>query len=265
MGSSLLACLRLLAYLSWTALLVPIQAAAMALRLPVRTCIPRYYHRVCARLLGLRVEVRGTMAPARPTLFVCNHMSYLDITVLGAVIEGSFVAKAEVGRWPLFGLLARLQRSIFVDRRAANAQAHRNSLQQRLQAGDSLILFPEGTSGDGNRTLPFKTSLFQVAALEVGGRPITVQPVSVAATALDGIPLGRMLRPLYAWYGDMDLVSHIWSMIGAGELTVVVEFHPPVTIAEMGSRKALAEHCWRTVAIGVAAANAGRSARSAAA
>lgn len=264
MGSPLRACLRLVVYLLWTGLMIPLQALAMALRLPLRTRIPRVYHGVCARLLGLRIVVRGRRSTDRPTLFVCNHLSYLDITVLGALIEGSFIAKSEVGSWPLFGLLAKLQRSVFVDRRAANAQSHRDSLQSRLEAGDSLILFPEGTSSDGNRTLPFKTALFAAAGLEVGGRPVTVQPVSVAAIALDGIPLGRMLRPLYAWYGDMDLVSHIWSMIGVGELTVEVEFHPPVTLPALGSRKALADHCWRTVAHGVAAANAGRAARPAA-
>jgi lyso-ornithine lipid O-acyltransferase len=85
-----------------------------------------------------------------------------------------------------------------------------------------------------------------------------VQPVSVTATRLDGIPLGRAFRPVYAWYGDMDLAPHLWEMVSLGRLTIAVTFHPPVSLETMPSRKALADHCWQAVASGVAAANAGR-------
>ncbi|MEX3930174.1 lysophospholipid acyltransferase family protein, partial [Paraburkholderia sp. BR10936] len=152
------------------------------------------YHGVCARLMGLDVVVRGQRADG-PVLFVSNHSSYLDITVLGSQIPGSFVAKSEVGSWPFFGLLARLQRTVFVERKArASVDKQRDDIGSRLDAGDSLILFPEGTSSDGNRTLPFKTALFAVAARRIDGRPLTVQPVSVAATRLDGIPMGFAFR-----------------------------------------------------------------------
>ncbi|HET8729480.1 MAG TPA: lysophospholipid acyltransferase family protein [Alphaproteobacteria bacterium] len=258
MGSPLRGILRLTAYLAWTALLIPVQAVAIACRLPVRDSLPRFYHQACCRIVGLRLDVRGKVSATRPTLFVSNHSSYLDIMVLGALIEGSFVAKTEVGTWPLFGLLAKLQRSVFIDRRPRNADRHRNSLQDRLEAGDNLILFPEGTSSDGNRTLPFKSALFAAASIEAGGRPIRIQPVSVTATRLDGIPLGRAFRSVYAWYGDMDLAPHLWQMVGMGDLTVAVEFHQPVSLETMPSRKALADHCWRAVASGVAAANSGR-------
>lgn len=258
MGSTLLGIGRLAAYLAWTLLLIPVQAVAVAARLPLARRLPRFYHRVCCRIVGIDLDVRGRPSAVRPTLFISNHSSYLDIMVLGALIEGSFVAKSEVSGWPLFGLLAKLQRTIFVDRRARHAGRDRSSLEARLAAGDDLILFPEGTSSDGNRTLPFKSALFAAAALEAGGRPIQVQPVSVAATRLDGIPLGRAFRPLYAWYGDMDLLPHLWQMVRAGRLTVTVAFHPPTSLAEVPGRKGLADHCWRAVAAGVAAANAGR-------
>ena len=130
--------------------------------------------------------------------------------------------------------------------------------EERLRAGDNLILFPEGTSSDGNRTLPFKTALFSVAEAKVAGRPLTVQPVSVAYTRLDGMPLGRGLRPFYAWYGDMDLASHMCALAALGRLSVVVEFHPPTTIAAHGGRKELARHCHTLVSNGVAKALSGR-------
>ncbi len=258
MGSPLLGLFRLIVYLLWTALALPLQAVAVWLKLSLRRQLPLVYHRTCIRLLGIRLKVYGKRSHDRPTLFVSNHSSYLDIMILGGLIPGSFVAKAEVATWPFFGLLAKLQETVFVDRKVGSAREQRASLLQRLEAGDSLILFPEGTSSDGNRTLPFKSALFAVADLRIGDVPLTVQPVSVSATALDGIPLGRMMRSLYAWYGDMALLPHMWRVAGAGQITVVVQFHPPLTIESMGSRKALAERCWRQVADGVAMANAGR-------
>jgi 1-acyl-sn-glycerol-3-phosphate acyltransferase len=196
----------------------------------------------------------------RATLFISNHSSYLDIPVLGSLLPTSFVAKNEVGGWPLFGLLARLQRTVFVDRNARHrADEQRDSIAGRLQAGDKLVLFPEGTSSDGNRTLPFKTALFAVAATQVDGKPLTLQPVSVTATHLDGLPLGHAWRALYAWYGDMELPPHLWQLARlGGRIRVLVEFHPPVSLADFSSRKALADHCWRTVAAGVERAVKGR-------
>ena len=260
-GSPLLGIARLVVYAGFTLLLIPVQTALVALGSPWRRCLPRFYHRVSCRLIGLTVEATGTISSARPTLFVSNHSSYLDIEVLGSLIAGSFVAKTEVAGWPFLGLLAKLQETVFVDRKARNAANHRDDLRSRLEAGDDLILFPEGTSSDGNRTLPFKTALFSVASVRPRGQPITVQPVSVTATRLDGLPLGRTLRSTYAWYGDMELVGHVWQLVQLGRITVEVQFHEPVTVDDFsGSRKALADHCWRAVATGVDCAVSGRPA-----
>ena len=263
LGSPLRSFGRIVAYGVFTLSLLPVQAVVIVLRLPLRRTLPCWYHRRCCRLLGIRVERRGRISRRHPTLFVVNHISYLDISVLGSLIQGSFVAKSEVASWPIFGWLAKLQRTIFVDRQANRAIENRDALAARLEAGDSLILFPEGTSGDGNRVLPFKTSLLAVAEIEAMGRPVTVQPVSLAYTRLDGIPLGRALRPFVAWYGDMELASHLWQAMGLGRLTVAVRFHPPVSLAEFGSRKTLGDHCWQAVSQGVADALAGRGPTSA--
>jgi 1-acyl-sn-glycerol-3-phosphate acyltransferase len=203
--------------------------------------------------------VKGERSRRRPTLFVANHISYADIEILGGVIEGCFIARSDMAAWPLFGWLARLQQTIFVDRRVASTVAQRDAIRERLAAGDNLILFPEGTSSDGNRVLPFKSALFSVADHSDPHGPLAVQPVSLAYVRLDGIPLGRSYRPFFAWYGDMSLAPHLWEMLGLGTVGVEVEFHPPVTLAALGSRKALAEHCYRTIAAGVASALAGRS------
>lgn len=252
--------MRLLLYGSFTGVLLPVQAVAVLLRLPLQKRLPLWYHRHCCWILGLRVECRGQRSTAHPTLFVSNHVSYFDISVLGSLIAGSFVAKREVAGWPLFGWLAKLQRSIFIARRGRQAAANRDEMRARLENNDDLILFAEGTSGDGNRVLPFKSALFSVAQLRPGGRPLTVQPVSIAYTRLDGVPMGRYLRPFFAWYGDMELAGHIWQATGLGWATVEVEFHPVVTMEAFGSRKALCDHCHAQVAGAVAAALAGRRA-----
>jgi len=260
MHSRLLALSRLLPYLVINLALIPIQFVALKLDIRLSRRLPLTYHRLVARiLLGIRIDLRGQMSSRRPTLFVSNHSSYMDIEILGSLIEGSFVAKAEVADWPFFGLLAKLQRTVFVQREAKHVRTQKDVLTERLESGENLILFAEGTSNDGNRTLPFKSSLFAVAAFRhQDGTPLVVQPVSIAYTHLDGIPLGRHLRPFFAWYGDMDLVPHLWHLVGLGKLTVRVHFHDPVTIDEFSSRKAIADYCHRVVADGMTAALYGR-------
>lgn len=246
------------AYCIVTPLCMLVQALALTLHLPFQRSFPMWYHRQICRIMGLKVEARGQQSTARPTLFVSNHVSYLDIEVLGSLVKASFVAKAEVREWPIFGWLARLQRSVFVERRPGRAADSRDEMGERLDAGDSLILFPEGTTSDGNRILPFKSALFSVAERRVDGKPLTVQAISVAYVKLDGMPMGRYLRPYVAWYGGMELGGHFARVFGLGRVTVIVEFHPPVTIDQLGDRKALSAYCQAQVARGVVSALTGR-------
>jgi 1-acyl-sn-glycerol-3-phosphate acyltransferase len=258
-GSPLRGAFRLLCYLSVTLAAVPIYLVAMALRIrPVIRWMPVIYHRLICVILGIKVRVYGERSSVIPTLYVCNHVSYLDIEVLGSLIPGSFVAKAEVATWPFFSTLAKAQRTIFIERRSGKTSTSRDEMMNRLNTGDNLMLFPEGTSSDGTRVLPFHSALFGVAQLRRGDRPITVQSVAIAYTRLDGIPLGRYWRPLFAWFGDLDLVPHLWQMVCLGETEAVVTFFPPVDIDKLGDRKKLAEYCFREVSSAVQAANSGR-------
>ncbi len=254
-----LATARLTACAVWTIGLAPVQYVASRLRLPVARRLPRFYHRTLCRILGIRFEIIGRRSRRRPTLFIANHTSYLDIPIMGALLEASFVAKQEIKKWPIFGLLARLQNSIFIDR-GATRQAHAQTehLRHRLAARGSLILFPEGTTSDGNRLLPFKSALLAVAEQPVRGKSLLVQPVSVAYTHLDGIPLGHHLRPLFAWYGDMELLPHLWQLAGLGRLTVTVTFSEPVNARDFASRKVLCAHANTVIAESLAASLSGR-------
>lgn len=258
MSALILRLSRLFLYLGVTLPLMPVQAVLLLIGSPLSRRLPRFYHRWTTRVLGFEVTVTGERSARRPTLFVANHVSFLDIEILGSLVEASFIAKADVARWPLFGWLAKLQRTIFVDRRVSTTHHQRNAISQRLDESDNLILFPEGTTGDGNRALPFKSALFSVAGYTGAHGLLTVQPVSIAYVRLDGMPLGRFYRPFVAWYGSMEFLPHLWGMLGLGRIGVEVAFHPPVTLADFATRKALAEHCYRVVAAGVASALAGR-------
>jgi 1-acyl-sn-glycerol-3-phosphate acyltransferase len=258
----------LVIFLAMTLLLLPVQVIAVRLGLGLRRRLPRFYHRIVCRLIGLRVSVTGTPVEGG-VLMAANHLGWLDIPILSTIAPLSFVAKQEVGSWAFFGTLARLQRTIFIRRERAKAAEDRDTIRRRLAAGETLVIFPEGTSSDGNRVLPFKSSLFSAAELTLGEdaahhvRHVPVQPVSVAYVGLHGMPMGRETRPFFAWYGDMELVPHFWEAFWMGPIDVAVELHKPVTIDEAGDRKRLAAAVETAVRAGVIRALHGREAAAA--
>jgi 1-acyl-sn-glycerol-3-phosphate acyltransferase len=235
-----------------------IQTVGLTLRLPVTRTLPRRWHQICCALLSIKVRPFGTAVTDGPVLYVCNHASYLDVSVLGALLDGRFVAKAEVARWPVIGALSTLQGTIFVDRRSQGARSQANDLRRALLTGANLVLFPEGTSSDGNKVLSFKSALFAAADATIDGREVRVQPVTVAYSRYRGLPMERRMRPYFAWYGDMTLVGHLWTCMGLGGAGVDVLFHEPVALSEFSSRKELAETCHARVAWGLSEALAGR-------
>ncbi len=236
--------------------MVPLQLLALVLDRRVAVGLPFFFHKLLCRALGVRLVIHGKRHKKGAVLFIANHSSWLDIPVMSAVIPGSFVAKSEIEGWPIFGFLAKLQRTVFVQRekRARTAES-RDVLVDRLRGGDNLILFPEGTSSDGNRVLPFKSALFGAAEIEVPRRdgslgPVVVQPVTVSYTKLQGMPIGRDYRPFFTWFGDMELAPHLVQALGFGPITAEIEFHAPLTVTEAGSRKALAKHCETVIRAG---------------
>ena len=221
---------------------------------------PNRYHRFVAKLFGLKLRIIGAPVTGEGVLLLANHTSWLDIILFSAATPLSFVAKSEIARWPFFGTLARLQRSVFVTReRRAQTGAVAEQIGARLAAGDCLVLFPEGTSFDGNRVGPFKSALLGAAeARRADGRHVTVQPVSAAYVACHGMPMGREMRPFFAWFGDMEMVPHLWEALKAGPLDVTLEFHAPTTLDQI-SRKELAVQARQQVQAGLARALAGRA------
>jgi 1-acyl-sn-glycerol-3-phosphate acyltransferase len=227
---------------------------------------PLYYHRFLLRLINMKLTVKGDPPPRGASIVVANHATYIDIAVLGSLVEGSFVAKSEVASWPFFGQLAKLSRTLFVDRaKRTHARQHRDMIVDRLDQGDSIMIFPEGSSNDGNRVDPFKSTLFSAAEVELAdgsGLPL-VRPVSIAYTGLHGLPTGRRLRSLFAWYGDMTLLPHLWQLFTLGAAEAEVWFHAPVRASDFASRKELTQHCQQIIAYRFADLLAGRDEKSA--
>ncbi|MEI9885652.1 MAG: lysophospholipid acyltransferase family protein [Rhizomicrobium sp.] len=250
-------------FLTVTLLGIPYQSLALRFGWKSRKSFPNRYHRFMARLFGIRIKTLGTPVTGQGVLIVGNHTSWLDIIIFSAIGRVSFVAKSEVATWPLFSTLARLQETVFVDRARRSATGEsRDQIRDRLLAGDTLVLFPEGTSSDGNMVLPFKSALMGAAEARVddgkgGQRAVAVQPVSTAYVGLHGLPMGRENRPLYAWYGDMELVPHLWEALQTGPIDVIVEFHSPMNVDEVGGRKQLAALAEATVRRAQARALAG--------
>lgn len=257
-ASRLRSTVRLTAFVLLTAVLLPAYALCLGPLRRARRPIQVFWCRLVCRLCGLEVRVSGTRHDGGATLFVSNHVSYLDIPVLSRLIEATFVAKSEVARWPLFGLIAHVTGTVFVDRLGSKARGQREELRRRLANGENLLLFAEGTSTDGTSVAPFKSALMDVAvdtAAPAAARTV-VQPVSVTyARGRDGLPLTGARAALYAWYGGMTLAPHLWRMLGRPGAEVEVQFHPPVHPVAFADRKSLARHCHTAVASGVAAAH----------
>lgn len=216
---------------------------------------PHWYHRIVCRLLGIRLHVNGQVAGKSPVLIIANHSSWLDIPVLSALAPISFIAKSEVSTWPFISWLAKLQRTVFINRKSrVDVGRVSNQMVERFAEGDALVVFAEGTSTDGNRVLPFRSSLLSSAfakdfgdrdraeTLEAVAAPanMQVQTLSVAYTHLHGIPLGRDDRKLIAWYGDMEILGHAWALLKAGPLDVHISVRDPVAIDAYQDRKILA-------------------------
>ncbi|MEZ5926182.1 MAG: lysophospholipid acyltransferase family protein [Hyphomicrobiaceae bacterium] len=207
---------------------------------------PHWYHKKVCRLLGIRINLDGMIASGRPVLLIANHVSWLDIPVLSAVAPLSFIAKQEVARWPFVGWLAKLQRSVFVDRDRRSAVASQaTEIAERLEAGETIVLFAEGTTGDGFKVLPFKSSLLG-AALPTRLRPhrpdIAVQTLAICYPRICGLPIGRENMPLIAWYGDMDVPGHAWGVLKAGPVDAAVTIGPPLDYERIGNRKSVARY-----------------------
>ena len=197
----------------------------------LRPRVAAWGSRAGLRALGIRLDVAGPPPPDGPLAVVANHASWLDILALGAALRVTFVSKAEVRDWPLLGRMVAAAGTVFIRRDARDARIQSDTIRARLARGDRLLVFPEGTSSDGRRVLPFRTTLFE--ALRAAP---AVLPVTVAWHAPPGAP-----PAFYGWWGDMDFGRHLLAVLSVPRQgRVTVTRHAPIALADHPDRKALA-------------------------
>jgi 1-acyl-sn-glycerol-3-phosphate acyltransferase len=232
--------------------LLPLQLLALSFRWPLRDFLPQLFHRIACGLIGIRIKVIGRPTNDSARLIVSNHASWIDILAISATTTAVFIAKHEVSSWPIIGLLARLQRTVFVDRQRRSATGEVNGqIARRLADGDHVVLFAEGTSSDGSGVLPFKSALIGAAGHAIardGGRShIVVQPLSIAYTGFGGVRLSQQDRCRIAWYGDMPFLPHIVGVLRTGAIDLTLTWGKPVLYKAGSDRKAIARELETTV------------------
>ena len=201
--------------------------------------LPVIFHKLLIWLLSVQIEFEGEINKSNNcNLYISNHISYLDIPILGSNYPLRFVAKSEVEVWPLFGFLAKLARTIFISRNRFDSLNQKSKIFKSLSSDEKVFIFPEGTTSDGNRVLDFKSSSF--SALE--GKNLIIQPIVILYSELNGIPINRWLRPIIAWYGDMDLKPHLSALVNLRSIRARLIYLDKVNAKNFSSRKNLSKH-----------------------
>lgn len=248
--SILRASVKLLALVGLVLIIIPLQSLLLPFdRLAWRAA--RQWHRAVGRVLGITVECVGVPEAQRQVVLVGNHLSYLDVFVIGGLVRGSFVAKREVRAWPLFGFLATLQRTVFASRGRGDAARVVDQLRIALAGGRNLILFPEGTSSAGVAVLSFKSTAFSVFQ-DISCRALRLQPFTLELLRVDGHEVASLEdRNLYAYHGSMVLGPHLWRFMRGRGATIRVTFHPMLEDMAGADRKDLAARAQAAVASGL--------------
>src|ERR1700720_4433380 len=221
--------LTLLLFLS----LAPLQWLALRRRWPLRLWLPGALGPTLATPVPLRGFAKRVPPPQGPRFIVANHVSWLDIVVLCSVEPACFLAKREVEAWPVVSHFARLQETVFVDRQRRRTIPPANAaMARRMLADRPVLLFPEGTTGDGSALHKFHSSHFAAArdllATASGIEAVCVQPVAI-----------RYSSPAAAWLGDATLLPHLWSLLKGEPIRCDLVFGKPLAYARGESRKAI--------------------------
>lgn len=228
-------------FIPWLIIFVPIQFIWSRLRAPGWNLIPRWFHMVGSTFLGLKITVLGKPVQGRPTLIVSNHISWTDIIAIGSVADVTFVAKQEVANWFFVGFMASLQRTVFVDRsRRTDAKRTTGEMARRMADGGAVLLFAEGQSDIGTHVLPFRTALVgaaQQAMVEAGATEVMIQPLTIAYTRLQGLPVGRTDRNHIAWIKGQTVGENIREILMGGVKEVTIAFGTPKPLAAGADRK----------------------------
>lgn len=252
--STAIASLKFLLFLLACLVAVPLQIIVMLFtKGPGSYVLPKIWHKAICLIFNIKIKVNGTpRGKSAQTIYVSNHLSYLDTPALGSILHASFVAKSDVSSWPVFGFLSNLQQTGFISRSRQDAQKGKQTLDIMLNDGKSLIIFPEGTSTDGREVLPFKSSLFAVM-LKDEHKHINIQPATISINLVNKKEVKTQEdRDIYAWHINMEtpLAEHLWLFAKSKGANLSITFHEPVDVHEYSDRKVLAKACHKAVSNG---------------
>jgi lyso-ornithine lipid O-acyltransferase len=247
-------------YLPFLIVFIPVQFIITRLGLDWNI-VPRWFHWFGCTFLGMQVKVIGAPSTDRPTLIVSNHVSWTDIIAVGSKADVTFVAKSEIQKWPFVGFMASLQRTLYVDRKR-RSDAHRASQEmgKRLASGGAVLLFAEGQSDLGTHVLPFRSALIgaaQHAMQEAGAGEVMIQPLTIAYTKLQGLPVGRTDRSLIAWIKSKSVKQNIREILTGGTREVTLAFGTPRPLDAKSDRKLVAKEAENEVRRMLVALNRG--------
>lgn len=255
--NSFKASLKMLAFVLWSLVLVPPQMLVLVFHKGKHAyAIPFLWENGVRSIFQIRYSIEGVPLRGHQVFYMSNHLSYLDVPLLGSILKASFVAKSEVEKWPVFGFLSKLQQTEFIERRRTAIADETNKIAAKIASGRSLIIFPEGTSTSGYEVEPFKSSLFTLA-LGSGNEDIFVQPVTISLLEVNGkVPATKDERDIYAWPRDLDMEMppHLFRFAKTSGARLTVTFHPPVRARDFTDRKVLAKTCHDSVSKGLKAA-----------
>jgi len=228
-------------YLPFLVVVLPLQFLVIWLNLPFWHFFPRIFHRLGCVFVGLRVKVIGVPEVGRPTLLVSNHISWTDIVSIGSAADVTYVAKSEIRDWFFVGFMAAMQKTLYVDRKR-RGDTHRASREMgaRLAGGGAVLVCAEGQSDTGAHVLPFRSALVgaaQHAMIEAGAKDVVIQPVTIAYTRLQGLPVSRTDHSLIRWAKSRSFAQNVREILSGGIREVTVAFGTPMPLAEGADRK----------------------------
>jgi len=239
----------------WVILTMPIAVITYHLNQNLHEKMVKFFLKGTLKVIGVKVVEEGfTDIPKDAVLYVSNHTSYLDILVLGSKIKVRFTPKIEISKWPVINFIVNLSLPVYIHRNASKALEQKKRIQEIIESGDSILIFPESTTNDGHEVLPFKSSLFSVAEPDEGTHQddhIAVQPISIVYTHIDGEQANIKNMDKVAWYGDMKFLPHFWNLLAARGAKVKIMYHSEIYYEDFGDRKALSRHCEEVITKGV--------------
>ncbi len=206
--------------------------------------ISKTFHKLTCEIFGVKKIIIGNISQNQ-TVYVGNHLSYIDIPLLGSFLNATFISKIEVKSWPVLGQLALLADTIFIRRDRESASQCIEDIQKRILKNRSLILFPEGTSSNGASIIPFKSSLFELFLSEKIKDSLIVQPFTIIPQTIHGKGVSSINdHDGYAWYGDMSLAPHLWMLAKSKGVEIKIIFHEPHKASTFNNRKAFSNTCY---------------------